>query len=325
MKKGTQIQKTKKRRLKVWKERAGEKVRQFREWQVTPPAVAPNTEEEHECANCHDHFKGKFCPRCGQPATTERFTWKVATANFVDAYGLGERGMFRSMGNLLLRPGYLILDYLRGMRASYFAPFKMYFLLVAVSLLVTHGLNIQGNNFSLSYDLESAIQEVKEERGDDEAAAEEVVVSLNGENQAYSSERIRKVLYGVFEKTALFAKNYPAINILLLLLLMSGLLYLFFRHSPNIPDLRYPEFFVALLYTTNMYTIYTIVFDFFCLSTLSALSIFLTIIPFKQFSGFSWWRTIVRFTVASAAIFTLLILLVVLGVFLLGALVKKFG
>ncbi|MBO7501916.1 MAG: DUF3667 domain-containing protein [Paludibacteraceae bacterium] len=78
--------------------------------------MAPNTEEEHECLNCHDRYVGKYCPHCGQPATTTRFIWKVAIANFVNAYGLGERGMFRSMGNLLLRPGYLILDYLRGLR-----------------------------------------------------------------------------------------------------------------------------------------------------------------------------------------------------------------
>ncbi|MBR5921544.1 MAG: DUF3667 domain-containing protein [Bacteroidales bacterium] len=302
-----------------------EKLQQFRAWQERPREVVPMSQEEHECLNCHEHYTGNFCPRCGQPATTARFSWKVAAASFVDAYGLGERGMFRSMGNLLLRPGYLILDYLRGMRASYFAPFKMYFLLFAVSLLVTHGLNIQRDNFSFSDDFESAVQEMKAEENAEATAAEEVGASGNGESGVSSSDRIREILYGVFEKAAYFAKNYPAINILLLLMLMSGLLYLFFRHSPNIPDLRYPEFFVALLYTTNMYTIYTIVFDFFCLSKLSSLSIFLTIIPFKQFSGFSWWRTIVRFTVASAAIFTLLILLVVLGVFLLGALVKKFG
>lgn len=294
-----------------------EKLQHIRAWQERPREVVPMSQEEHECLNCHEHYTGNFCPRCGQPATTARFSWKVAAASFVDAYGLGERGMFRSMGDLLLRPGYLILDYLRGRRASYFAPFKMYFLLFAVSLLVTHGLNIQRENFSFSDDFESAFQEVKAEDNAEATAAEEVDVS--------SSDRIREILYGAFENAVSFAKNYPAINILLLLMLMSGLLYLFFRHSPNIPDLRYPEFFVALLYTTNMYTIYTIVFDFFCLSTLSALSIFLTIIPFKQFSGFSWWRTIVKFTVASLAIFTLLVLLVVLGVFILGAFVKKFG
>jgi hypothetical protein len=292
---------------------------------VTPRAVAPNTEEEHECLNCHDRYIGKYCPHCGQPASTTRFTWKVAIANFVDAYGLGERGMFRSMGNLLLRPGYLILDYLRGMRASYFAPFKMYFLLFAVSLLVTHGLNIKGENFSFSDDFESAVQEVKEEEQAEARQVVEIDLSGIGEKENPESNRIKEILYGVFDKAALFAKNYPAMNMLLLLVMMSGILFFFFRRSPNIPDLRYSEFFVTLLYTTNMYTIYSIVFDFFCLGKLSSYAFFLTLIPLKQFSGYSWWRTILKFTVAFVTIFVLFILFIVLGVFLVGVCVKKFG
>ena len=302
-----------------------EKYRQFKAWQLRPREVAPMSQEEHDCLNCHDHYTGSFCPRCGQPATTSRFSWKVAVASFIDAYGLGERGMFRTMGNLLLRPGYLILDYLRGMRASYFAPFKMYFLLFAVSLLVTHGLNIKGENFSFSDDFESAVQEVKEEERAEKAATPEVEVSFNGDDNTSSSERIREILYWVVEKAALFAKNYPALNILLLLVMMSGILFFFFRRSPNIPDMRYSEFFVTLLYTTNMYTIYSIVFDLFCLGKLSSYAIFLTIIPLKQVSGFSWWRTILKFAVAFVIILVLFILLIILGAFLIGVFVKKFG
>lgn len=302
-----------------------EKYRQFKAWQVRPREVAPMSQDEHECLNCHDHYTGSFCPRCGQPATTTRFSWKVAVASFIDAYGLGERGMFRTMGNLLLRPGYLILDYLRGMRASYFAPFKMYFLLFAVSLLVTHGLNIKGENFSFSDDFESAVQEVKEEEQAEARQVVEVDLSGIGEKENPESNRIKEILYGVFDKAALFAKNYPAMNILLLLVMMSGILFFFFRRSPNIPDLRYSEFFVTLLYTTNMYTIYSIVFDFFCLGKLSSYAFFLTLIPLKQFSGYSWWRTILKFTVAFVTIFVLFILFIILGVLLIGYCVKKFG
>lgn len=302
-----------------------EKYRQFKAWQVRPREVAPMSQDEHECLNCHDHYTGSFCPRCGQPATTTRFSWKVAVASFIDAYGLGERGMFRTMGNLILCPGYLILDYLRGMRASYFAPFKMYFLLFAVSLLVTHGLNIKGENFSFSDDFESAVQEVKEEEQAEAAQVVEIDLSGVGEKDNPDSNRIKEILYGVFEKAALFAKNYPAMNILLLLVMMSGILFFFFRRSPNIPDLRYSEFFVMLLYTTNMYTIYSIVFDFFCLGRLSSYAFFLTLIPLKQFSGYSWWRTILKFTVAFVTIFVLFILFIILGVLLVGVCVKKFG
>ena len=100
--------------------------------------------EEHECLNCQEHYTGNYCPRCGQAANTDRFSMKVAAENFAEAYGMGERGMFRTILDLILRPGYLILDYLRGMRMSYYAPFKMFFLLFAISTLVTHGLNIKG-------------------------------------------------------------------------------------------------------------------------------------------------------------------------------------
>ena len=59
---------------------------------------------------------------------------------------MGNRGMFRSIRDLILRPGYMIRDYLRGMQMAYFPPFKMFFLLLALSLLVNSGMNIQGIN-----------------------------------------------------------------------------------------------------------------------------------------------------------------------------------
>jgi len=302
-----------------------EKYRQFKAWQVRPREVAPMSQEEHECLNCHDHYTGSYCPRCGQPATTTRFSWKVTVASFINAYGLGERGMFRTMGNLLLRPGYLILDYLRGMRASYFAPFKMYFLLFAVSLLVTHGLNVRGEDFSFSADFESAVHEVREEEQAEKAAKAEMDASGNEKKEISDTDRIKEVLYGVFENAVHFANKYPALNILLLLIMMSGILYFFFRRSPNIPDLHYSEFFVTLLYTTNMYTIYSIVFDFFCLEKLSSYAFFLTMIPLKQMSGFSWWRTILKFIVALVTMLVLFILFIILGALLIGFCVKKFG
>ena len=42
-------------------------------------------------------------------------------------------------------------------------------------------------------------------------------------------------------------------------LLFSGPFYLMFRHSPAIPDLRFSECFVAIVYITNMLLIFTII------------------------------------------------------------------
>ncbi|MBR4135757.1 MAG: DUF3667 domain-containing protein [Bacteroidales bacterium] len=290
-----------------------EKLDRFKAWREQPREVAPMIQEEHECQNCHDHYTGNFCPRCGQAATTDRFSMKVAAENFADAYGMGERGMFRTMRDLLLRPGYLILDYLRGMRVSYFAPFKMFFLLFAISTLVTHGLNIKGvRTYDETMTVSTAQNSDEEMTAEESIAADMDDLEINGE-PVKVSDRTKAIFHTIFSELERFEKRFPSINMLFVLMIVSGFLYLFFRHSPNIPDMHYSEFFIALLYTTNMYTIYSIVFDFFCLSKLSSYAIFLTLIPLKQMSGFSWWRTALK-SVAAFVIMASLLVLVIIGV-----------
>jgi len=65
---------------------------------------------------------------------------------FLDVWGVGNRGMFRTLRDLILRSGYMIRDYISGMQMAYFPPFKMYFLLLALSLVIDSGLNIRGIN-----------------------------------------------------------------------------------------------------------------------------------------------------------------------------------
>ena len=122
------------------------KYKRFKEWEQQPHQVAPLSEDHHECATCGTHYEGNYCPRCGQSARIGRYSFKNAILLYLDVWGLGNRGMFRSIRDLILRPGYMIRDYLRGMQMAYFPPFKMFFLLLALSLLVNSGMNIQGIN-----------------------------------------------------------------------------------------------------------------------------------------------------------------------------------
>ena len=300
-----------------------ERLHKVKTWQEQPRQIAPMIQEEHECLNCHDHYTGRFCPRCGQAATTCRFSMKVAAENFAEAYGMGERGMFRTIRDLILRPGYLILDYLRGMRMSYYAPFKMFFLLFAISTLVTHGLNIKGQ--ALYDDSETSVQNLEKEIDEKSGStAEQDVLEIEGETFKFS-DRTKAIVYKIFDRMERFEKRFPSINTLILLMIVSGFLYLFFRHCPKIPDLLYPEFFMALLYIANMYTVYSIVFDFFCLSKLSSYSIFLTLIPLKQMSGYSWWRTALKTVTASLIMFGLLIMLIILGILVIYLIAKRGG
>ena len=304
-----------------------EKYRQFKKWQHQPHQVAPLSEEMHECATCGTHFEGNYCPRCGQSAQIGRYSFKKALLLFLDVWGVGNRGMFRSIRDLLLRPGYMINDYLRGMQMAYFPPFKMLFLLCTLSILVDSGMNIQGvNRFKQSEEEFSITVEVdnSEEKTEKTEKTDKKLTKTEIEKQQKKKEFLNKLYSGeIFKKGYSWINKNIALVYLACLLLFSVPLFLMFRHSPATPDLRFSECFVAMIYITNMLLIYSIIFsllwpndtadDIFTLLILP-----LVIIPIKQFSGYSYWSTIWRIIVAFIPFAIILLLLIIAIVFTYG-------
>lgn len=289
-----------------------EKYRSFREWQKRPYQVKPLTDEEHDCATCGTHYQGNYCPRCGQSAVVGRYSFKKAFLLFLDVWGLGNRGMFRSLRDLLLRPGYMIRDYLGGMQMAYFPPFKMFFLLIAFSVLVDSGFNIKGEN-RLAKTMESF------EKG----------FNMTKDGKPVTEEDLKKDMDKNDKQTFMFLTNtkeamkwvndHQTIVMLVWLLVFSGPLYLFFRRSPNIPDIRYSEFFVAMVYTNNMMVIYSSLCGLLCLGTVTeAFSYLFSIISLKQLSGYGWWRTVGNVLMAGIV---LVLAIIILAAIVVGAIV----
>ena len=301
-----------------------EKYRQFKKWQHQPHEVAPLAEEMHECTTCGTHFEGNYCPRCGQSAQIGRYSFKKAFLLFLDVWGVGNRGMFRSIRDLLLRPGYMIRDYLRGMQMAYFPPFKMLFLLCTLSILVNSGMNIQGVNrfkeleeeFSITVEVDNS--EEKTEKTDKKLTKTEL------EKQQKKKEFLNKLYSGeIFKKGYSWINKNIALVYLACLLLFSVPLFLMFRHSPATPDLRFSECFVAMIYITNMLLIYSIIFSLLWPNDtadyiFTLLILPLVIIPIKQFSGYSYWSTIWRTIVAFIPFAIILLLLIIAIVFTYG-------
>ena len=75
--------------------------KRYKEWKLQPHQVAPLSEEQHECATCGTRYDGNYCPRCGQSAKIGRYSFKNAFLLFLDVWGLGNRGMFRSIWRLV--------------------------------------------------------------------------------------------------------------------------------------------------------------------------------------------------------------------------------
>lgn len=301
------------------KEIIKEKYKKFSEWQVKPHEVAPLVNDKHVCATCHTEYQGNFCPRCGQKAIVGRYSFKQAFLLFLDVWGLGNRGMFRTIRDLLLRPGYMIRDYLSGMQMAYFPPFKMFFLVVALSVFVESGFNIKNLN-TIKVGKETAANNIKKGLDDDfkgkelgasmadsiaaikDSIAEktdtlnnDAVMKINGVD--VSAENVSNILKNIdhlVDKLADWIADNETIFQFLWLMVLSWPLYRFFRHNPRIPDMRFSEFFVSMVYITNMKTIIDIIGGFFMPdnSTISMMAFVLCIVPLKQLTGYSYKRTL---------------------------------
>lgn len=106
--------------------------RRFRAWQLRPRRHTNPTMDEHRCNNCGHAFNGNYCPVCGQKATWGRVTWKSVRDNIMLLWGMDSHSMPYTLFQLMLRPGYLIKEYLRGQRQVSYPPVKMLFIVAVI-------------------------------------------------------------------------------------------------------------------------------------------------------------------------------------------------
>lgn len=293
-------------------EQLRDKYERFKVWQIKPHEVGKLSAEKHVCATCGTEFHGNYCPRCGQRATIGRYSFKSAFLLFLDVWGLGNRGMFRAIRDLLFRPGYMIRDYLSGMQMAYFPPFKMFFLLIALSVLVDSGFNIKMQN-NIKRQKEDIVKTFDKNNNTDSIVSaqkmtaqniirkdtinlkgKQITIEKTGDNAVkLDGQDINlKILDNIKGISKWMLDNQTLLQ-LIWLILLSGPLYLFFVHNPRIPDIRYSEFFVAMVYITNMMTIISIICNFFFPghAIFDILIAILTLVPLHQLSGFSYKRT----------------------------------
>lgn len=309
--------------------------RAFRLWQQRPHEVAPMLDVCHVCSTCATEYTGNYCPRCGQSAKISRYSFKKAFLLFLDVWGLGNRGMFRTIRDLLMRPGYMIRDYLSGMQMAYFPPFKLFFLVSALSLVVSSGLNIKlKNNFDKKNNISiesnhkdneetegNTIVNLQEQATDNSPMTDTQEQTTDNSQMADEKEQtIRKINMG--KKIGNFIDSHSTIISLILLVIMTGFLFPFFRKCPAIPDLRFSELVVAIIYMADMWSIVNIVIDFFCIDNtmLSFATLGLTVLPLKQLSGFNWKKTIAYSLIASMLMFITILILIITVAVLLGLL-----
>jgi hypothetical protein len=117
-------------------------------------------------------------------------------------------------------------------------------------------------------------------------------------------------LLGYAEQLRQFREKNLSIFNFGVLMLISLPLFLFFRRSPAIPQLRYTEFVVAMVYVSNMLAIYTILSELFHSGLIELLGTIMLVVAFHQFSGYTLKQTLWRLLVSSVIAILAFVLLI---------------
>lgn len=100
--------------------------------------------KEKNCLNCNAEVLGRFCQVCGQENIEPKESfWHLVTHFFYDITHFDGK-FFSTVKYLLLKPGFLTYEYVRGKRMTYLHPIRMYvftsafFFLMFFSFISTH-------------------------------------------------------------------------------------------------------------------------------------------------------------------------------------------
>jgi hypothetical protein len=100
--------------------------------------------EEKDCLNCGTEVPERFCPHCGQENLPVRQSAGALFAHFVSDFLHFDGSFFRTLGQLITRPGLVPREYVRGKRKRYLDPIRMYLFTSAIFFLVF--FSISGSN-----------------------------------------------------------------------------------------------------------------------------------------------------------------------------------
>jgi hypothetical protein len=97
------------------------------------PKAAPG--KSRQCRNCGAEAPDAYCPRCGQETNEHLPTAREFVHEFVLHYVAAEGQLWRTLAALVLHPGKLTLEYIRGRKRTYVLPLRLYLTVSVVFFL----------------------------------------------------------------------------------------------------------------------------------------------------------------------------------------------
>ena len=201
------------------------------------------------CLNCHTEFIGNYCPSCGQPASTQRFTVKKALMATLEVWGMGNRSLPRTVWNLLYRPGQMIGEYLDGKRMPFFPPVKMLFVLCIFFAVESSLLGEKTISEQITSSLnDEALKKDFKENGNN------TVVNFNGKN--ISTEEMVTTVKDI----VVWMDQHKAVELICLHSFFMLFAWIVFRKSPTRPKSTLAEHFFTQVFMSGQMMALSIIY-----------------------------------------------------------------
>lgn len=121
--------------------------------------------KEKNCLNCGTTVQGKYCHVCGQENVEPKETFWGMIMHFFNDITHFDGKFFSSMKWLFLRPGFLSTEYMKGRRASYLHPIRMYVFTSALFFIIFFSLFnvVELTDWTEGNKLEAAVNDLSTE------------------------------------------------------------------------------------------------------------------------------------------------------------------
>jgi hypothetical protein len=96
--------------------------------------------KEKNCLNCNAIVQGRYCQVCGQENIVPQDTFRHLVLHFIYDITHFDGKFFDTLKYLVFKPGFLSTEYIKGRRAKYLNPIRMYVFTSAIFFLIFFAL-----------------------------------------------------------------------------------------------------------------------------------------------------------------------------------------
>lgn len=256
-----------------------------------------------KCLNCGNTFNSKYCPNCGQKASTKRLKLTEILMDFFNSFVGGDNKFAHTCHDICLHPGLMIRNYLLGQRSSYYNPLQYLIFLITIYAVISYFMGENAFKFNEIEDIN-----LFDDNGDENRQMFNVFME-----KAYH-------LFKVVMEDKVYGSLFGSF------ICVISFRFVFRKCKIQRPDgamlpLNYTEQFYTLLYQSCLLMIFSLLLLPFGLikgseevlkQIYNITSIVISIIVYKQLLDIGWLKSIWKVFLSYFILFILILLFIII-------------